>query len=90
MPDENARRLLLTRYSRRLPFTAAALDDAAARADGMTASFIKELVRRGVLIASEAGRDATDDDLVQSLREMLSEAQSITRSLLGAFEADLG
>ena len=88
LPDRDARRLLLARYARRLPFTEATLDAVAARSEGMTASFIKELVRRAVLIAAEAGRDATDEDLTRSLTEMLSEAQNVTRLLLGAAETD--
>ena len=88
LPDQQARRLLLDRYARRLAYSNEVLDDTAARAVGMTASFIKELVRRSVLIAAEAGRDAADDDLAQALQEMLSEAHSITRSLLGTPDAE--
>ncbi|GAA3390813.1 ATP-binding protein [Cryptosporangium minutisporangium] len=84
LPDESARRQLIALYARSVPFSADALDDAAARAEGTTASFAKELVRRAVLIAAEDDRDATDDDLAQALDEMLSESQAITRSLLGA------
>jgi ATP-dependent 26S proteasome regulatory subunit len=84
LPDQAARRLLLARYARRIPFSPTILDEAAARTEGMTASFIKELVRRAVLIAADAGRDATDDDLTHATREMLDEAQNITRSLLGS------
>jgi ATPase family protein associated with various cellular activities (AAA) len=83
LPDQGARRLLLARYARSIAFTPAVLDEVATRADGTTASFIKELVRRAVLIAAEAERDATDDDLTQAVNEMLEEAQNITRSLLG-------
>jgi ATP-dependent 26S proteasome regulatory subunit len=84
LPDRDARRRLIARYARRLSFTAAAVTEAADRADGVTASFIKELVRRAVLIAADTDRDPTDDDLSQALTEMLSEAHSVTRSLLGA------
>ncbi|GAA2673732.1 hypothetical protein [Actinoplanes palleronii] len=70
--------------SRRTSFSPAALDVAAAQTEGMTASFIKELVRRAVLIAAEAEQDAGDDDLDHATREMLDEAQNITRSLLGS------
>lgn len=83
LPDQGARRLLLARYARGIAFSPAVLDEVATRADGMTASFIKELVRRAVLIAAEANRDATDDDLTLAVNEMLDEAQNITRSLLG-------
>jgi ATP-dependent 26S proteasome regulatory subunit len=60
MPDEAARRRLIAQYARDLLFTAAALDRAASRANGTTASFAKELVRRAVLIAADAGRDIGD------------------------------
>jgi hypothetical protein len=83
LPDAAARRRLIHLYARDLPFSAAALDRAAERGEGTAASFAKELVRRSVLIAAEAGRDAGDEHLERSLDEMLSEAQSITRSLLG-------
>ena len=88
LPDQHARRLLLARYARHLPLTDATLDAVAARGEGITASFIKELVRRAVLIAAEANRDTTDDDLTESLQEMLSEARNVTRLLLGTAEAD--
>jgi ATP-dependent 26S proteasome regulatory subunit len=84
LPDEAARRSLIALYARSLPFTAAALDRAATRTTGTTASFAKELVRRAVLIAADAGHDTGDNDLDQALTEMLSEAEALTRSLLGA------
>jgi ATPase family associated with various cellular activities (AAA) len=83
LPDEVARRRLITLYARNLPFTAAALDRAATRTTGTTASFAKELVRRAVLIAADARRDTGDIDLDEALTEMLSEAGALTRSLLG-------
>ncbi|HLL69219.1 MAG TPA: ATP-binding protein [Micromonosporaceae bacterium] len=88
LPDEHARRRLIALYAHDLPFTPAALDRAAERTTGTTASFAKELVRRAVLIAAEGGRETSDIDLDQSLDEMLSEAQSITRSLLGSAGTD--
>ncbi|MET8152443.1 AAA family ATPase [Actinoplanes sp. NPDC049668] len=88
LPDQRARRLLLARYARRIAFSPAVLDDVATRAEGMTASFFKELVRRAVLIAAETDRDAADADLAHATREMLDEAQSITRSLLGSADPD--
>jgi len=89
LPDQSARRLLLARYARSIAFSPAVLDEVATQADGMTASFIKELVRRAVLIAAEAERDAADDDLTHAAHEMLDEAQNITRSLLGSADFDL-
>ncbi|TQS42102.1 AAA family ATPase [Cryptosporangium phraense] len=84
LPDTSSRRRLIALYARGLPFSVSALDAAARRSEGTTASFAKELVRRAVLIAAEAGRDAGDADLAGALDEMLSDAQAITRSLLGS------
>ncbi len=84
LPDEDARRRLIALYARDLPFSSPALDRAAMRTNGTTASFAKELVRRSVLIAADAGRDTTDVDLAEALEEMLTEAEAITRSLLGS------
>jgi len=86
LPGERARRLLIARYARRLPFTDGVLDEVATRTEGTTASFAKELVRRAVLIAAEDDRAPGDADLRQAAEEMLSEAQHVTRSLLGAGE----
>jgi ATP-dependent 26S proteasome regulatory subunit len=83
LPDQAARRRLLQLYTRTLPFSAATLDAAAERSAGITASFVKELVRRAVLIAAEAGHTPADADLDAALDEMLSQRESITRSLLG-------
>ncbi len=83
LPDQAARRRLLRLYTRALPFSPATLDAAAERSAGITASFVKELVRRAVLIAAEAGHPPADGDLDAALDEMLSQRESITRSLLG-------
>ncbi|MEV8516805.1 ATP-binding protein [Dactylosporangium sp. NPDC051484] len=83
LPDADARRRLMRLYARDLPFTVAALEGAADRTDGVTASFAKELLRRAVLIAADAGHAPADADLDQALDEMLSQAEAVTRSLLG-------
>jgi hypothetical protein len=84
LPDADARRRLMRLYARDLPYTDEALRRAADRTGGVTASFAKELLRRAVLIAADAGHTATDRDLDQALDEMLSQTESITRALLGA------
>jgi ATP-dependent 26S proteasome regulatory subunit len=88
LPDQHARERLLSLYARDLQFGRPALDRAAARTNGTTASFAKELIRRAVLIAAAADRDTTDTDLDHALDEMLSEAQSLSRSLLGSSGID--
>ena len=93
MPDADGRRELLRLYGGHL-FGAEAISVAAARAEGTTASFTKELVRRAVLAAALADEPPSDDHLGVALDELLSDAQRLTRSLLGVGsatgEADLG
>lgn len=84
LPDLAARRRLNRLYARDLPFSAAALDDAAARSEGTTASFAKELMRRAVLTAADAGHPPGDADLSAALDELLGDAEALTRSLLGS------
>ncbi len=82
LPDEAGRLALLQLYAARL-FSDAALAAAAARSEGTTASFVKELVRRAVLHAALAGRDPADEHLASALDELLSDSEVLTRSLLG-------
>lgn len=84
LPDAAARRMLLDLYARDTPLSSAALDAAAERADGTTASFAKELIRRATLRSALAGHAPTDDDLDAALEEMLTAAAALTRSLLGS------
>jgi hypothetical protein len=55
---------------------------------GVTASFMKELVRKSALAAAlRNGGDplvVTDEDVDASLRELLDEGSALTRVLLGA------
>jgi ATP-dependent 26S proteasome regulatory subunit len=85
LPDAPARTRLLELYGRGLDLR---LDDPAAvveRTEGVTASFVKELLRKASLIAIEAGRDhVTDADVSAGLDELLSETSALTRVLLGA------
>jgi hypothetical protein len=83
LPDEAARRALLGLYARDLPVSPAALDDAAERCGGVTASFFKELARRTVLIAADGGQPVDDSVLADALTEMLSDTEQLTRALLG-------
>lgn len=83
LPDDDARRRLFRRYAGEQPFSAAALDAAAARAEGTTGSFPKELVRRAVLAAAVRGGEVTDSDLSQALDGLLSAREALTLRLLG-------
>lgn len=88
LPDGDARRALLGLYTRDLPLSEGALDLAAERCAGVTASFFKELARRTVLIAAEAGRPVHDEWLADALAEMLADSESLTRALVGGGRAE--
>ena len=88
LPDERARRALLGLYARELPVSATALDAAAAQCGGVTASFFKELARRTVLMAADAGRVVDDQVLDDAVTEMLSDTEALTRALLGGGSGD--
>ena len=88
-PNAQGRVELLRLYGHALPL-AADLEGIAARAEGVTASFIKELVRRAVLVALREGvslQVLTDAHFDAALTEMFDPAQSLTRGLLGAASA---
>jgi hypothetical protein len=84
-PDAVCREQLLRLYSRHVALDGGTSAVVAAT-EGVTASYIKELVRRAVLVALHAGerppvlRQAHFDEV---LATMSAEHQSLTRSLLG-------
>ncbi|SDU75161.1 AAA family ATPase [Jiangella alkaliphila] len=90
LPDGASRRRLNRLYARDLPFSASALDETAERAEGTTASFAKELMRRAVLGAADAGHPPGDADLSAALDEMLSDTEALSRSLFGGATDDPG
>jgi SpoVK/Ycf46/Vps4 family AAA+-type ATPase len=90
-PDAACRERLLRLYARDLALEADA-GEVAAATDGITASFIKELIRRTVLVSLRAGERPPvlrGEYFTTVLGEMNSEHQALTRSLLGSGEGDL-
>ena len=82
-PDRAARRALLELYGRRLNPSAQTIESIAEQIDGTTASFAKELTRRAILLAALAGEEPGDAHLSAAATELMSDAASLTRSLLG-------
>lgn len=93
LPDTDARRLLLDLYRGALDVDVSTLDRVLERTEGVTASFLKELMRRAALLA--AARDSADGskkpplsvseaDLDAALDELLHTRNAMTRVLLGA------
>ena len=89
LPDARARRALFELYRGALPVDTAGLDDVIARTDGVTASFLKELLRRAALLAAtrtpgDEGLTVAAADLAAALDELLDTRNAMTRTLLGS------
>lgn len=89
LPDAAARRRLLELYSRGVPVV---MDDdqtevVVERTAGVTASFVKELLRRAVLEAlTDSGSpltEVTGRHMLAALDDLLDSSQRVTRALLG-------
>jgi SpoVK/Ycf46/Vps4 family AAA+-type ATPase len=88
LPDTAARRRLFDLYAAGVPVTLgeAERDEIAHRTEGVTASFLKELIRRAVLEALQEEsplRSVTAQHFARALDDLLDSAQGVTRSLLG-------
>lgn len=84
LPDEAARRQLVSLYAAEAGFSAEAIAAAAVASAGTTASYSKELVRRAVLRAAIAERAPADEDLAAATDELQADGAVLTRSLLGS------
>jgi hypothetical protein len=88
LPDSDARQRLLALYGSSLPLQLSDTEIAeiVERTDGVTASFLKELLRRAVLESladDNAELTVTAAHIARALDDLLDSTQHITRSLLG-------
>jgi cell division protease FtsH len=89
LPQAEARRRLIELYGEGLDLRLDEPDRVVERTDGVTASFIKELMRKSALLAAEDDPDGsgspvvTDAHVNAALDELLAERSALTRSLLG-------
>jgi AAA+ superfamily predicted ATPase len=87
LPDPDARRRLFRLYRGGLAVDETRLDSVIARTEGVTASFLKELLRRAALIAASESGDGqlavSADQLDIALDELLDTRNAMTRVLLG-------
>ena len=89
LPDAAARRALIRLYQGSLVLDGVDLDPIVARTEGVTAAFLKELLRRAAVLAAEAdgsGEGAirvTGDQLMTALDQLLESRSQLTRVLLG-------
>jgi ATP-dependent 26S proteasome regulatory subunit len=93
VPDAEARLRLLHLYQGRLKLDVSDPESVIARTEGVTASFIKELLRRAALVAAEEDDEAgevtnapitvTDGHLSVALDQLLDTRSRLTQALLG-------
>ncbi|HTN90537.1 MAG TPA: AAA family ATPase [Sorangium sp.] len=86
LPDEDCRRRLLELYGQGLELRLSQPDAFVARTKGVSAAFLRELVRKAALFAADegAGRVVGDRHIDTALRELAVEGGKLTQSLLGA------
>ncbi|WP_255770651.1 ATP-binding protein [Pseudarthrobacter sulfonivorans] len=84
LPAHAERVRLLELYGRLVAFTPEALAAAAEQTAGTTASFARELVRRAVVAAALADEPVSDSHLAAAVEDLMADAETLTRSLLGS------
>jgi len=90
LPDGDGRRRLLELYRGALTLDLADIGPVIERSEGVTASFIKELLRKAALVSADQDPDGsgaltvTGEHLGVALEALLSQHNTLTRSLLGA------
>ena len=85
LPDADCRRRLLNLYGEGLDLQLEDPETVVTRTEGVSASFIKELLRRAALFAAEEDGDlvVTDRYLTEALDELLIAGGTLTLRLLG-------
>ena len=91
LPDSEGRRKLIKLYARNLEMSEQILELIVARTKGVSAAFIKELMRRCAQFQIEASLGATlsSNSVDSALEEMLFAGGTLNRRLLGAEEAQI-
>jgi ATP-dependent 26S proteasome regulatory subunit len=88
LPDENCRRRLFEVYGRGLDLSGIELSKWVAQTEGVSPAFIEELLRKAALTATERGEanrpmQIRDEDLQNSIRELIYFGGELTQKLLG-------
>jgi hypothetical protein len=86
VPDSESRQRLFELYRQGLRFEVRNLDSIVKRTEGVSAAFIREMVRKAALAAADERDELVVEDrhLDEALHELLVEGGGLTRSLLGA------
>ena len=86
LPDADSRRRLFDLYGRGLVMEVKDVDRFVRRMEGVSAAFIRELLRRAALIAADDGAELVvrDHHVDEALHELIITGGALTRALLGA------
>jgi ATP-dependent Clp protease adapter protein ClpS len=92
LPDDIGRGKLIRLYGKGLPLDAAVVDEAVRRTDGVSAAFIKELMRRIAqsAILRNGGRSTASADIDEALNDMLFAGGRLNVKLLGGAQEMAG
>jgi hypothetical protein len=92
LPDAVGREKLVRLYGRGLKLSVATVTEAVKRTEGVSAAFIKELMRRiaQASIERDGGRTITSADINQALDDMLFAGGKLNVKLLGGAQAMAG
>jgi ATP-dependent Clp protease adapter protein ClpS len=92
VPNETGRKKLVQLYGRGLPLGEAIVGEAAQRTEGVSAAFIKELMRRvaQASIARDGGETVDSSDISQALDDMLFTGGKLNVKLLGGAQKMAG
>jgi ATP-dependent 26S proteasome regulatory subunit len=84
LPDPDARARLVDLYGEGLVLRLSDRNAVVAETEGASPAFLRELLRRAALFASEAGATAVDDGHISAALGELRQGGTLTESLLGA------
>jgi AAA+ superfamily predicted ATPase/ATP-dependent Clp protease adapter protein ClpS len=89
LPDEDGRRKLVALYGRGLKLARPIIEEIVTRTVGVSASFIKELMRRTAQYNLERGDEGeiSETDASAAMEEMLFSSGRLNRALLGSLNA---
>jgi len=85
LPDDIGRDKLVQLYGKGLPLDQRLVDEAVARTEGVSAAFIKELMRRIAqsALARDAAKSVVSADIDEALDDMLFAGGQLNTKLLG-------
>jgi len=92
LPDDIGRRKLVQLYGKGLPLSDSVVSEAAQRTQGVSAAFIKEMMRRvaQASIARDGGKTVESGDISEALDDMLFTGGKLNVKLLGGAKEMVG